>query len=382
MKKNKNLKSIPVIVVGILLLVSATIFPVLAEKSQVKGLENGAKNLEVNLSKIPDVVVDKNQEQVEAGDVITMTAEEEKIFDELVLLQQKSTLLIALENREISETESNRMMELRKKFREGTIKVEKKLPIGGNYEEPYYNPENETYYYPETEMTDKQLLQIIDFNDKRDMAFSKFYEAYIQKAMDNSDIKISEEEAIKSAKDAIERIYGVGLDNMKSTCAFLTNESQNKNSWRVIFEPQNVNVLREQDKLYWMYFVDIDIYSGKVNWIDSYYSNQTEETKESVKVNLNNIDEHKKIAEGVLMDKLNAKNIEFQKAYVRKPGNLFKEDIINKSLNLVYKAEDKYIEIEFLYGSKRMVSVFFFDDRVKLNERINEVEQESIGSIN
>lgn len=245
MKKIKSFKSITVIAVGILLLVSATIFPVLAEKSQVKGLENDAKNLEVNLSKIPDVAVDKNQEQVEVGDVITMTAEEEKVFDEFVLLQQKSTLLIALENREISETESNRMMELRKKFRAGTIKVEKTLLIGENYEKPYYNPENETYYYPETEMTDKELLQIIDFNDKHDMALSKFYKGYIQKVMDKSDIKISEEEAIKSAKDAIERIYGVELDNMKSTCASSVDESQNKSSWRIVFEPKNLNILRE-----------------------------------------------------------------------------------------------------------------------------------------
>lgn len=103
-----------------------------------------------------------------------------------------------------------------------------------------------------------------------------------------------------------------------------------------------------------MYFADVDIYSGKVNYVDSYYSNQVEETKESVKVDLNNIDEHKGVVEDVLKNRLNAKNIEFQKAYIRKSGNLFKEDIISKSLNLVYKVEDKYIEFEILYGSKRM----------------------------
>lgn len=381
MKKIKSFKSIPVIVVGIMLLVSATIFPVLAEKSQVKGMENGAKNLKVNLSKIPDLIVEKNQDETKVEDIITMTEEEEKIFDDIVLLQQKSTLLIALENREISETESNRMMELRKKFRTGTIKVEKTLPIGENYEKPYYNPENEKYYYPETEMTDKELLQIIDFNYKRDMAFSKFYNAYIQKVMNKSDIKISEEEAIEAAKNAVERIYKVELDNMKVNCTFDEDEYNNESSWRLIFQPKNMEILKEQEKLYWMYFVKVDIHSGKVEYVDSYYSNQAEETKKSAKADLNNIDEHKDIAEDVLKNKLNAKNIEFQKAYIRKPGTLFKEDIINKSLNLVYKAEDKYIEFEFLYGSKRMVALFFHDDPVMLNEKINEREQESIGYI-
>lgn len=384
MKKITSLKSIPVIAIGILLLVSATIFPVLAEKSQVKGMENGAKNLEVNLSKIPDLEMEKNQEQIEVKNVITMTEEEEKIFDELVTLLQKSTLMTSPNNRELSETESNRRTELRKQFLEGTIKGENTLPIGENLKEPYFNPKNETYYYPEIEMTDEQLLQIVDFDEKVNMTFSKFYETYIQKVMDNSDIRISEEEAIKSAIDAIERIYGVELNNMKARCSFSVDEHLDEKRWRLIFEPKNMDVLMEQEKLYWMYFAAVDIYSGKVDYVDSYYSDQTDETKESAETDLNHIDDHKKIAEEVLTNKLNAKNIEFQKAYIRKPISTIpsnKTISFNKSLYLVYKAEDRYVEIEFLYGSKRMVALYFYDDPVKLNERINKVEQQSIGSI-
>lgn len=381
MKKDKSFKSIPVIAVGIMLLVSATIFPALAEKSQVKGMENGAKNLEVNLSKIPDLIVEKNQDETKVEDIITMTAEEEKIFDDIVLLLQKSTLLISPKNRELSEVESSRMIELRKMFSEGSIKSGKTLPIGENLEKPYFNPENETYYYPEAEMTDEQLLKIIDFDAKLDRAFSKFYEAYIQNEMENTDIKITEEEAIESAINAVQRIYNVELGNMNVSCTFDADEYHNESSWRIVFQPKNIEILREQEKLYWMYFVKVDIHSGKVDYVDSYYSNQTEETKKSAKVDLNNIDEHKDIAEDVLKNRLNAKNIEFLKAYTRKPGNLFKEDIISKSLNLVYKAEDRYVEFEFLYGSKRMVALYFYDHPVILNEKINEREQESIGYI-
>lgn len=179
-----------------------------------------------------------------------MTQEEEKFFDDLVILMQKSTLLTSLKSREISDEESDRIITLRKKYIDGTIKVQKTLPIGENLERPYYTIETEMYHYPETVMTDSELLQIIDFNYKRDMAFEKAYKAHVKQVMDKSDIKIPEEDAIKSAKNAIERIYGVELDNMEAKCAFSTGESEDDNYWSIIFEPKGLDILREQNKLH------------------------------------------------------------------------------------------------------------------------------------
>ncbi len=261
MKKIKIFKSMPVIAVLMLLLVSAIAFPVLAERFQVEGMENGARNLEISSLKMPDLVVEKKQDETKVKDIITMTEEEEKVFDEIVLLLQKSTLLISPKNRELSETESSRMIELRKKFRAGSIKSTKTLPIGENLKKPYFNPDNETYYYPEVEMTEEELLQIIDFDAKLDKAFSKFYEAYIQNAMENTEIKISEEEAIKSAKNTIERIFDVDLENMDINCHFSIDEYRNQRFWRIIFQPENIDILIEQEKLYWMYFSKVNIYT-------------------------------------------------------------------------------------------------------------------------
>lgn len=381
MKRFKNFKGLPVIGVGAILLISAIAFPTVAQNIQVGGIEKANKNIKINSSEIPDIITVKNQAESKTKDIITMTEEEEKIFDDIVLLLQKSTLLISPKNRELSETESNRMVELKKQFRAGKIKSEKTMSIGENLEKPYYNPENETYYYPETEMTDEEMLQIIVFDEKLDRAFSKFHEAYIQKIMENSAPKISEEEAIRSAKDIIEKVYNVELDNMKINCSFDVTGLNNENSWRIVFIPENWDTLREQEKLYWEYFSKVDIYDGKVEYVDSFYSNQRVEREESVETDLNNIDEHKKIAEEVLIEKLNVKNIEFLKAYIRKPNNVLSYNITSKSLYLVFKAEDKYVEIEFIYGSKRMVGLYFYDDPAQLNERINEIEKDSIGNI-
>ncbi len=381
MKKIKNQKGSFFIIIGVLFLISAITFPVLAENIQLKGIDKAGKELEVNSFELPYLVAENNQAATKIEDIITMTEEEEKIFDEIVLLLQNSREVIGLSNRELTDTESERMMELRKKFSKGMIKSEKTLPIGENLGKPYYNPENETYYYAEAEMTDEQLLQIIDFDAKLDIAFAKFWRSHIQEVMESTDIRISEEEAIRLAKDTIEKVYDVELDSMEITCNFDATGSNDKNYWSVMVLPKNLDTLREQEKLYWTYFSKIDIYDGKVVYVDSFYSNQKAEREGAAETNLNNIEEHKKIAEEVLMDKLNIKNIEFLKAYIRKPNNLLKYNVTSKSLYLIYKAEDRYVEIEFLYGSKRMVALFFHDDPEKLNERINKIEEDSIGNI-
>ncbi|WP_353096790.1 hypothetical protein [Tissierella praeacuta] len=380
-EKIKKIKGFPVIGVGTMLLISAIAFPTVAQNIQVRGIEKANKNIKINSSEIPDIITVKNQGEAKTEDIITMTEEEEEIFDDIVLLLQKSTLLISPKNRELSETESNRMIELRKQFRAGKIKSEKTMAIGENLEKPYYNPGNETYYYPETEATDEQILQIIDFDEKLDRAFSKFYETYIQEVVENSDSKISEEEAIRSAKDIIEKVYNVELDNMKISCSFDVTGLNNESFWRVVFLPENLDTLREQEKLYWEYFSKVDIYDGKVEYVDSFYSNQRAEREGAEETDLNNIEEHKKISEEILIEKLNMENVEFLKAYVRKPNNLLSHKITSKSLYLVFKAEDRYVEIEFLYGSKRMVALFFYNDPVELNERINEREEKGIGNI-
>lgn len=381
MKKFNIFESIPAIAVGILLLVSAITFPVIAENIQLKGIEKAGKDLDVNPLEIPYLVAENSQAPTKIEDIINMTEEEEKIFDEIVLLLQNSREVIGLSNRELTDSESERLMELRKKFVKGMIKSEKTLPIGENLEKPYYNPENETYYYAEAEMTDEQLLQIIDFDAKLDIAFAKFREAYIQKVMDNTDIRISEEEAIRIAKDTIENVYDVELDNMKITCSFDATESNIGRTWTVVFLPKNLDTLREQEKLYWTYFSRVDVYDGKIIFLDSFYSNQKAEREEAAETDLYNIEEHKKLAEEALVDKLNIKDIEFLKAYIRKPDNLLKYNVTSKSLFLIYKAEDRYVEIEFLYGNKRMVALLFYDDPEKLNDRVNKIEQDSIGTI-
>lgn len=379
MKKMKNLKSVPVVAVMTLLLISAIIFPVLAETLQVKGMEKGTKNLKDDSLKIQDILVEKNQGESQAKNTIIMTEEEEKIFDEIVLLIQKSTSLVVPQNRELSEGESKRRMELEKEFMTGNIYNIETLPIGEDLEKPYFNPDNETFYYPEKEMTDKELLQLIDFDVKINMAFSKFNEAYIQNTMENTDIQVSEEEAIESAKKAIERMFDVNLDNMEVNCNFSVDEYRDEKYWMLDFQPRNMDILKEQEKLYWIYFAKVNIYTARVEWVDSYYSGQGEEVRNSPETDLKNIDNHKSIAEEFLKNKLNGKNIEFLKAYIQKQSYA---PLLSRKVYLVYKAEDRYIEFEFIYGSERMMAIFFHDDLIRLNEKISGFEQEPTENIN
>lgn len=226
-------------------------------------------------------------------------------------------------------------------------------------------------------MTDEQLFQIIDFQVKLDKALVKFWKGYIQNEINSTHIKITEE-AIKSAKSAIERIFDVELDNMDVKPQFIRDEDKDEKFWSIVFQPKNINILIEQGKLYWIYFSKINAYTGKVESVDTFYSRQIEEVGSSPETDLAKIDDHKKIAEEMIKSKLNGKNIEFQEAYIVKRDDL---PLIRRKVYLVYKAEDKYIEFEFIYGSKRMAAVFFYDNPMKLNEKINSTSHESIGNI-
>lgn len=50
-------------------------FPVLAEKYQESGLEKGVETVEVSPSEIPNLPADKNQNELSAQEMISMTKE-------------------------------------------------------------------------------------------------------------------------------------------------------------------------------------------------------------------------------------------------------------------------------------------------------------------
>ncbi len=76
-----------------------------------------------------------------------------------------------------------------------------------------FEPDTSTFYLPERELTDEEMLELIDFYNIRDNVLSgqKTEAAYDMTGVD----EIAEEEAKSIAKDLLQKLYGADTDNMK-----------------------------------------------------------------------------------------------------------------------------------------------------------------------
>lgn len=76
-----------------------------------------------------------------------------------------------------------------------------------------FEPDTSTFYLPERELTDEDILELIDFYNIRDNVLSgqKTEAAYDMTGVD----EITEEEAKSIAKGLLQKLYGADTDNMK-----------------------------------------------------------------------------------------------------------------------------------------------------------------------
>lgn len=128
--------------------------------------------------------------------------------------------------REYTEGERNRLNELYDQYNQGVF-PEGELPQTESAEEAdalefCFLTTTSTFYLPGRELTDEELLQIIDFEAKRNYALEKRYEEEYadeiearkqeqkeQKAAVVDAGGISEEEAVMEAQKWLEKIYGI-----------------------------------------------------------------------------------------------------------------------------------------------------------------------------
>ena len=128
--------------------------------------------------------------------------------------------------REYTEEERSRMSELYSQYQQGVF-PEGELPQADSVEEAEsmelcYLTTNSTFYLPDRELTDEELLQLVDFEVKRNYALKKRYEEEFADEIAAKEQKqkeqvaqivdeggITEEEAIVEAQKWLEKIYGI-----------------------------------------------------------------------------------------------------------------------------------------------------------------------------
>ncbi len=126
-------------------------------------------------------------------------------------------------SRPLSTSESERMDTLRQeyetagRFPSGSL-LQMKMESDIAENALCFCVENSTFYLPNRVLSDEELLQIVDFMEKREYSVQQGNKARQQESADNE--KIQEKEAVEIAKEALSAIYSVDCSGAKTRTEF------------------------------------------------------------------------------------------------------------------------------------------------------------------
>lgn len=141
-------------------------------------------------------------------------------------------------SRAYTEQEERRMEELYQQYQTGVFPTGEVLRVDSVEEaeenEFYFLATDSVFYLPDRELTDEELLEIIDFNQKRDYALKKRYEEEFadeiaqQKEKESRQIAeaveaggVTEEEAVEIAKGWLNKIFGITEEGLEMRSGFV-----------------------------------------------------------------------------------------------------------------------------------------------------------------
>ena len=203
--------------------------------------------------------VDKYHEHLQS-----MSQEEQKQLNHMTQAQREDADHYS---RKLYSQEQKRKELLQKEYKKGTLPETKLKEVDSQKEvkanggkEVVYCRANSTFYLPKSELTDEQLLQIIDFNERRDYALAKQNQAdrarAAQRPVDETANKLTEDQAIEAAKQYVSKIYGIDTNQARAAVDVTTYEDS---------EDDEYNIVLKKKGWKYEYSVAVKINSGEIN---------------------------------------------------------------------------------------------------------------------
>lgn len=174
--------------------------------------------------------------------------------------------------REYTAEEKRRMSELYSQYQQGVF-PEGELPQADSVEEAEamelcYLTTNSTYYLPGRELTDEEILQIIDFETKIGYSLSKRYEEEFADEIAARELEqkelaaqvadsggITEEEAVVEAQKWLEKIYGITGEGLELNHYIYDNESGEDNAQSGELNLYMVNWTDMPNRQYYYFYI-------------------------------------------------------------------------------------------------------------------------------
>lgn len=171
----------------------------------------------------------------------SMSLEEKKHLNSMTQMQSEDADHYS---RKLSTKELKRKEQLQVQYKEGTLPQKKLKEINSLKEIAEYRNSvvycrsNSTFYLPNSELSDEQLLQIIDFCERREYALEQQNKDDIAEAqkevVDNETNKLTKKQAIQMAKQYVGKIYNIDTDHAKAEVDMTAYEDDDDKEYNIV----------------------------------------------------------------------------------------------------------------------------------------------------
>ena len=272
-------------------------------------------------------------------------------------------------SRQLSKLERDKMLEFREEYEtEGRfptkeiLKVQKKSEVV--HGELCFCVENSTFYLPKQELTDDELLQIIDFMEKRDYSVRKKN----SELPSSENEKVSEDEAVEFAKKILADVYNLDITYADEEIEFETTQNSKGEKLSSYF------VYLKNRKWEFDATVEIDSETGVLNGIDI-DNKSKEECISGIKVEKKRYQEYGSEIRQLYEHLQYGKNI--KKMWVT--YNYLEDGTLNRgNVKYVIETEDGRgyvfiysINADIVYDIYQIPDIEFFEKQEKRNTKVN-----------
>ena len=274
-------------------------------------------------------------------------------------------------SRQLSKLERDKMLEFREEYEtEGRfptkeiLKVQKKSEVV--HGELCFCVENSTFYLPKQELTDDELLQIIDFMEKRDYSVRK--KNSVSELPSSENEKVSEDEAVEFAKKILADVYNLDITYADEEIEFETTQNSKGEKLSSYF------VYLKNRKWEFDATVEIDSETGVLNGIDI-DNKSKEECISGIKVEKKRYQEYGSEIRQLYEHLQYGKNI--KKMWVT--YNYLEDGTLNRgNVKYVVETEDGRgyvfiysINADIVYDIYQIPDIEFFEKQEKRNTKVN-----------
>lgn len=274
-------------------------------------------------------------------------------------------------SRQLSKLERDKMLEFREEYEtEGRfptkeiLKVQKKSEVV--HGELCFCVENSTFYLPKQELTDDELLQIIDFMEKRDYSVRK--KNSVSELPSSENEKVSEDEAVEFAKKILADVYNLDITYADEEIEFETAQNSKGEKLSSYF------VYLKNRKWEFDATVEIDSETGVLNGIDI-DNKSKEECISGIKVEKKRYQEYGSEIRQLYEHLQYGKNI--KKMWVT--YNYLEDGTLNRgNVKYVIETEDGRgyvfiysINADIVYDIYQIPDIEFFEKQEKRNTKVN-----------